>query len=42
MMAEIYANGPISCSIMATNALEAYNGSYIFMEHHLLPIVNIK
>jgi cathepsin X len=39
MMTEIYANGPIACSIMATDGLEAYNGG-IFQEHHILPIVS--
>jgi cathepsin X len=39
MKAEIYARGPISCSIKATNKFEKYEGG-IFTEHVLLPISN--
>jgi len=39
LMAEIYARGPVSCSIDATNKLEAYTGG-IFSEFNPAPIPN--
>jgi cathepsin X len=39
MMAEIYARGPISCSIDATTKLEDYTGG-IFSEFNVAPIAN--
>ncbi|XP_076838003.1 cathepsin Z isoform X2 [Brachyhypopomus gauderio] len=39
MKAEIYTNGPISCGVMATRGLVAYEGG-VFAEHHLLPLIN--
>lgn len=39
MKAEIYAYGPISCSIDATTLFDAYPGGYIYEEEHL-PLLN--
>ncbi|XP_071957846.1 cathepsin Z-like isoform X2 [Antedon mediterranea] len=40
MKAEIYANGPISCGVMATNAFEKFQGGSIYTEFHLINYIN--
>jgi len=40
MMAEIYARGPISCGIDATDELEAFTGGKVFSEFTILPEIN--
>ncbi|XP_067219059.1 cathepsin Z isoform X2 [Chanodichthys erythropterus] len=39
MKAEIFKNGPISCAIMATKGLEAYDGG-VFAEFHIVSVPN--
>lgn len=39
MKAEIYARGPISCGIDATEKLDAYTGG-IFEQIKLVPLIN--
>ena len=41
MKAELYANGPISCGIHATDNFENnYDGTYIYSEHVRFPLIN--
>ena len=39
MKKELYAHGPISCGVQATDKFEAYTGG-IYKEHHLFPMIN--
>jgi cathepsin X len=39
MKAEIYANGPIACALMATKKLDDYTGG-IFSEFYEMPFVS--
>lgn len=40
MKAELYAHGPISCGIDATDDFDAYTGGYIYSEVKRLPLIN--
>jgi len=40
MKAELAAHGPISCGVHVTDKFEAYDGTYIYSEHVLFPIIN--
>merc|ERR1719240_2363725 len=39
MKKELYAHGPISCGVYATDKFEAYTGG-VFKEYHLFPMIN--
>lgn len=40
MKKELYAHGPISCGIQATDRFEKYDGKSIYKEHLIFPMIN--